>query len=986
MIKVTKVGNTRLLLTLLQDSARVLGKKSKSSVARTLVFLSLLMSPLAIADTDTTQWSRTLENVSSGVVSIRVDVTRAFDTDWSQSTQATGFVVDAKRGLILTNRHVVTASPVVAQAVFLNHEEVELFPVYRDPVHDFGIYRYDPKRLRYIEPFEFKLRKENARIGREIRVVGNDAGEQLSILAGTIAKLDREAPDYGAGKYNDFNTFYFQAASGTSGGSSGSPVIDINGDVIALNAGANSAAASSFFLPLDRIERALSLLQNDQPITRGTLQTVFVHKPFDELKRLGLTDDRERLARQLDNNYNGMLVVDQVVPGAPAAEVLQSGDILVELNGQPLASFIPLETVLDSEVGNEVTLTMERGGKELTHTIRVQDLHAISPSQFIQVGDAILHRLSYQQARHFNMPPTGIYVADPGYIFSTAAIPRAAVITELNGEPTPDLESLDHALAQLADGDRAQVRYYTYADTANSVVGVVRMDRKWFPAAKCERNDELGYWPCDALDPGPKERKPPSAASATFPQSDDARAERLAPSLVRVNFDMPYTASGVGDLHYHGTGVIVDTERGLVVVDRNTVPVALGDVKITVAGSIEIPARVRYIHPLHNLSVISYDPALLGDTPVRAAVFDTRQVKPGDKLWVVGLKIDDSVRSVATEVASIDPVSFPLSRTFRFRDTNLETVSVVNAANNFDGVLADKRGRVVSLWSSFAFQGGQSINQTNMGVPAEVVVDLVNHVVTGDPIYSLEVEFVKIPLSAARRLDLPDDWVSKLEAHNPQKRQVLKVQRTVAASNAAELFRPGDLMLAVNGKIMNRFREIEQATQRPEVNVTIWRGKEVMNFDVKTSTPDTIGIQRALLWAGALLQEPHRALAAQRGIKPEGVYVAYFSYGSPSTRYGLWGGRRITAVDGKHIENLDSFIQAIENKQDRDSVRLKTVTWNNLVEVITLQLDHKYWPTYEVLFDGETWIRRPLSADAMIPEDRVVKRDLVPSTSGGVQH
>ena len=83
-----------------------------------------------------TAWSNTLERISSGVVSIRVDSTRAFDTEWNSSTQATGFVVDAERGLILTNRHVVTPGPVVAEAVFRNNEEVHLTPVYRDPVHD----------------------------------------------------------------------------------------------------------------------------------------------------------------------------------------------------------------------------------------------------------------------------------------------------------------------------------------------------------------------------------------------------------------------------------------------------------------------------------------------------------------------------------------------------------------------------------------------------------------------------------------------------------------------------------------------------------------------------------------------------------------------------------------------------------------------------------------------------------------------------------
>ena len=79
---------------------------------------------LAPAIADSVEWQATIEKVVRNVVSIHFCQTCSFDTDPAVSSEATGFVVDAERGYILTNRHVVGAGPFWGYCIFDNHEEV----------------------------------------------------------------------------------------------------------------------------------------------------------------------------------------------------------------------------------------------------------------------------------------------------------------------------------------------------------------------------------------------------------------------------------------------------------------------------------------------------------------------------------------------------------------------------------------------------------------------------------------------------------------------------------------------------------------------------------------------------------------------------------------------------------------------------------------------------------------------------------------------
>jgi S1-C subfamily serine protease len=933
-------------------------------VARGLLLCLALTAPLrgaVAADAEDVAWDKTLERVAGSVVTIEIDQTRAFDTEWNMSSQATGFVVDADQGLILTNRHVVTPGPVVATAVFQNREEVELRAVYRDPVHDFGVYRYDPAKLRYIKPIALQLYPEGAKIGTDVRVVGNDAGEQLSILTGTLARLDRQAPDYGVGKYNDFNTFYIQAASGTSGGSSGSPVIDIRGRVVALNAGGSTGAASSFYLPLNRVKRALDLIRQGAPVPRGTIQTVFEYTPYDELVRLGLRPETEAQAREAAPELTGMLVVREVQPGSPAEALLQPGDILTRVNGKFVTTFRPLDEILDDSVGKVLEFEVQRGGEVLKQSVLVGNLHDITPAEYLEFGDAVVHTLSYQMARHMNSPVRGAYIANPGYVFGAAGVPRGAVVTSVDGKPVATLGDFEQAVVALPQGSRASIRYSTLDDPQGTQTRLVRIDRSWFPARHCHRNDNTGTWPCVDL-PDPPPAPPEKPAKTTFVATGDALADRLAPSLVFVTFDMPFSVAGVTERNYHGTGIVVDAERGLVVVDRNTVPVAVGDVRLTFAGSIEVPGKVEYVHPLHNLAIVSYDPTLLDGTPIRSAKFDTRELRPGEPVTVVGLSEDSRVRSQSTNVASVDAISFPLSRTLQFRDSNIEVASLVNPPTDFDGVVVDATGGVRALWSSFATENARDTVQLSRGIPADVVVEAFNTARNRTSLKSLEVELQPLPLAAARKLGLSEEWIDKLEKHNPALRQALSIVRTVAGSHASTVLQEGDLLLAIDDKPVNRFREVERAVQlKDHVSVTVWREDKLEKLEVATASLNGRDLDRLLLWAGAVLHAPHRAMSVQRGIVPEGVFVAYFSYGSPATRYQLFAGRRIVEVDGRPTPNLDAFIDAVHGRGDRTALRLKTVTWNGSVEVITLKLDNAYWPAYELRRTTDGWTRRSIS-------------------------
>ncbi len=369
-------------------------------------------------------------------------------------------------------------------------EEINLIPIYRDPVHDFGFFKFNTAAVKFQQIKAIPLKPEEARIGIDVRVIGNDSGERLSILSGVLARMDRKAPHYGVGRYNDFNTFYYQAASMTSGGSSGSPVVNINGEAIALNAGSSTKSASSFFLPLDSVFRALKIIQAGGAgtvVPRGTIQTVFKYTPYDEVKRLGLDQESEKVFRTSFPLSTGMLVVQKVIPKGPADSLLEAGDILLKIKGEPLVTFVALETFLDGGIHETVEMDIQRGSETRKVSVTVQDLHSITPSIYVEVGGGIINTLSYQLAYSYMIPCGGVYVCAGGYMLGFGGVSRGSVITSINNVVISTLDEFIEVMKTLKQRDRVPVRYYSVGDINKEQLSLIEVDRRWHKFSKAHR-------------------------------------------------------------------------------------------------------------------------------------------------------------------------------------------------------------------------------------------------------------------------------------------------------------------------------------------------------------------------------------------------------------------------------------------------------------------------------------------------------------------
>lgn len=619
---------------------------------------------------ESTEWQKTIVATIHSVVALHY--TRPFireDEDEAVG-EATGFIVDAEKGIIMTNKHVIGTGPFTGYAVFDNHEECEFNALYCDPIHDFGFLKFDPADIKFLKLRALPLRPDLAKIGTEIRVVGNDAGEKLSILSGVISRLDRNAPELDTAD-EDFNIDYIQAACNASGGSSGSPVIDINGNVVGIESAGNMTAATDFFLPLSQPVRALRLLQQSMPISRGDFQVVWRRKPFEQCRHAELSSAAEQQVREAFPHANGLLAATRVIPEGPSHNLVEVGDFLIAINGNVVNSFLELETICDNSIGESLTLHLQRNGHDVTVSVTVCDLHALSPKRFLKINHQFFQELSYQMARLCNRPLKGVafgidYMDD--------------MLLEVNGIPVEDIDTLIDIVKSLPDAYDVPCKTASMLTLSPPKIFLMNFASDFgIPMALYSATASSHKWNITEIEYG-KVVAPSKAFCSTFPdtKSSNALFEKLSHSVVKI---IPSSALSDHSNQVGWYGFVLDAEKGHVF--STVTPNKYSKYKLEFGASVQVDAKELFYHPKYKFHVLSYDPSLVS-LPVDSLKFSSVPLKVGDELTFLGPRATEFNASATAVAEKVDDdgqerLNFTSQSNMRHFDIVIDSEGLVRA-------------------------------------------------------------------------------------------------------------------------------------------------------------------------------------------------------------------------------------------------------------------------------------------------------------------
>jgi len=263
------------------------------------------------------------------------------------SSSGTGFIVD-NDGYILTNNHVIDNATELT-VVLSDKSEVKGEVVGTDPETDVAVVKIDAKHAAgRAAPLGDS---DQIRVGDWAIALGNPYGLEQSLTVGVISGTGRANLNI-AGGAPIFQNF-IQTDAAINFGNSGGPLVNINGQVMAINTAINTQAQGiGFAIPINMAKKVYQDLRDRGSVVRGYLGMV----PRE------LTTEMKR-ALGLDEDVQGIFVDSVQDDGPAAAGELQAGDVVQEWNGKKVSDVSEFRmSVAQTAPGEKVKARILRDG------------------------------------------------------------------------------------------------------------------------------------------------------------------------------------------------------------------------------------------------------------------------------------------------------------------------------------------------------------------------------------------------------------------------------------------------------------------------------------------------------------------------------------------------------------------------------------------------------------------------------------------------
>ena len=344
-----------------------------------------------------------------------------------------GFIISSD-GLILTNAHVVREAKDVTVKMS-DRREYTAKVLGLDTATDIAVLRIDAKDLPVVRLGDPK----NLEVGDPVLAIGAPYGLEQTATSGIVSAKGRSLP-------GDAVVPFIQTDAAVNPGNSGGPLFDGTGSVVGINSQIYSRSGGfqgvSFAIPIN-----VALKIKDQIVATGKAQH----------GRLGVTvqDLNQQLADSFGlKRVDGALVSNVAPDSAAAAAGVKSGDVITEVNGEPVVRSGSLSSLIGmSAPGERVKLKVWRDRSERTIEAKLGGGGAEAKELADASGSAekgqlglSLRPLTRDEKREAKIE-SGLVVEDVDGPAERAGIVAGDVLLAINGKPVQTLEQVKSVMA-----------------------------------------------------------------------------------------------------------------------------------------------------------------------------------------------------------------------------------------------------------------------------------------------------------------------------------------------------------------------------------------------------------------------------------------------------------------------------------------------------------------------------------------------------------